>query len=109
MSSSATNGRRQARLVVMQGPGQGVTATAAVQARERERPGLANVLMVGGLFADHASTLRDVTVECARAVAWDEVVDGVYESAPTDPLRALRQRWQVDELLLVRNWQPLNE
>ena len=93
------------RIAVAQGPLHAVVAGAAVAEAQRERPD-ENVLVIGGMETANEGGIVGATAACARTGPWADVV-GVPEGS--DPVERLGNPSDVSELVVIRNWQPLNE
>ena len=99
---------RDARLVVLQGPIQALTATATCEMLDAERR-LTNIALIGGLAARHERDLEVATIACAGAGVWEEFIPE-REAVDVAALRAIvKSCFRVVEVLCIRNWQPINE
>lgn len=99
------------RLVITQGPMQSIVATAVVRHLDRSSR-LKNVLVIGGLDAERDAPLREATLVCAAGGRWKSVID--LADQPIEELRlsaraSLPPPDQIEEIVCIRNWQPINE
>ncbi|MGH2866031.1 MAG: hypothetical protein ACRDNK_00470 [Solirubrobacteraceae bacterium] len=102
------------RLVVVQGPVQALTACAAVHhAEQLWQPGYRNVMLFGGILADdrssHVRVVRAATLDCARAIDWEAVLDFVDLPDTASLQAALAPYGEVAEIVCGRNRQLVNE
>jgi hypothetical protein len=106
--------RAPVRLLVVQGPVQALTACAAVDHAEALwRHGYRNVMLFGGILADdhssHVRVVRAATLDCARGIELEAVLDFV-ELPDTSALQAaLLPHGTVAEIVCGRNRQRVNE
>jgi hypothetical protein len=93
---------------VVQGPLHALAASAAILHLERAAPGVDNVLVIGDLNVERHDELKEASITCGAAVDWTAVIDGLQIHEPA-ALRDALTGLAVCDVLLVRNWQPVNE
>jgi hypothetical protein len=97
-----------ARLVVLQGPTHALFAAAAVAVLEAERH-LATLILIGDHTSMDGEQTERITVECCAAIDITERLPTSAASSIDELRQAVAGRWDVVEILAVRNWQPVND